>query len=538
MTVFKKSILLPLFLFLVFLPVSSFAAPVSATRNPNDPTSQRDFTADEISQIKEMLFGKPLKPYSVNVYGLLQANVNFLDSTRDNVPDFTVTHARFGLFAIEKNWSGKLEMEFNGNQPQKEFPALVDRPLLISESASNTAGVRQAQINFDFLRFVVENGHKKTRIVRVNAPDAVSDEPAVVADAEIAAQQKTQAESRSKKEVTTVTKKVNPDEPQSASALSDTLKTDTALVSRLSLGGIRVGGASAVSTDITYTPSGFARQDGVYLAENAAFGENLVGTLGFGIFNNLSTTTPGASGDFQGWGAYKGTAPNFLGILGITSPTMTKGYVFNTNWSYNFTKTSNISAVLFYGFQTNAAANTNGNGFATTTRSVEHIEASLLYNDSKMFGSEALVTGNGLSLWFEAELGDNQKRTNAGKDIVFIKSLNDGYKAYLYGIGFGGDTHDYFSNLLFDADRLLYAVTATYVDSHFIDASYSKPYNVTQFAAQVGYGYRTLEFNLVGAYAFSDSTSFADFKLDEPILSRDFKRPNQFTLYLTASLYF
>ena len=418
-----------------------------------------------------------------------------------------------------------------------EFPVSKPPPVFLAQSANNTAGVRQAQLNFDFFHFKIKNGISKQHIVDASASTAVSRQSEVDRQDSSSSGTNDKVQSRTKLPITPKKKEPKPDQPQSASALTETLKTDTSFVSRLSLGGIRVAGAAAVSTDNTYTPSGFGRQDGIYFMQKAAFGDDWVGSLGLGIFNNLNTTTVGRKGIFQGWGAYSATALNFLGVLGVTSPTRSKAYVMTTNWSYNLDKSSFINAVVYYGLQNNAAVNTNGNGFATTTRDAHHFEASLLYNDRKKFGSEALVTGNGLAAWFEAELGSNQTKTSAGIDVP-LPDLNDGYTSLLYGIGFGGDTRDYFSDLLFDADRLLYAITATYVQARFKDPAFSKGYNVTQFAVQMGYGYRTLEFNLVGSYAFSRSTAFADFKLDEPIKSSRDTRPNQTDVYLTATLYF
>src|SRR5947208_1513846 len=42
--------------------------------------------------------------------------------------------------------------------------------------------------------------------------------------------------------------------------------------SRLGIGGIRVNGAIAVASDTANTPSGYSRQDGIYLSENMVFG--------------------------------------------------------------------------------------------------------------------------------------------------------------------------------------------------------------------------------------------------------------------------
>jgi len=511
----------------LFSSLQAFAAP-SVVRNTNEPSSQRDFTPDEINQIKEILVGSPLKPYSINPYGLLQGNVNFLDTTRNNTPDFTVTHARLGVFAVEKNWSGKLELEFNGNQPQNLFPEIDPQPVFLSQSASNTAGVRQAQINFDFLRFIFKDGVSRSHNVYFNKSALKYQE-----DAQILKIQQVNAD------VPKTPEPENEDDPQSASVLTDGLKRDTSFVSRMSLGGIRVGGAIAVSTDASYTPSGFGRQDGIYFLQNAAFGKDVFASFGLGVFNNLSTTTIGEVGSYQGWGAYSGTSSNYLGILGVTSPTFQKAYVFTTNWLFNLENSRNINFIAYYGFQHNAAVNTNQNGFATTTRNAQHFETSITYADDNVFGTEGLVTGNGVGIWFEDEYGSNQSLTTAAPDLGRFKpSLNDGYNATLYGIGIAGDTKPYYTDLLFDADRLLYAATLAFVNGQFQDSEYSPNYQVVQASASVGYGYRTLEFHLVGDFAFASKNAFAKFDITQQKSDTGLRSRNVANVYFTGALFF
>jgi hypothetical protein len=486
---------------------SAFSAPVVRSSG-GESSTQRDLTSDDIDQVKKILYEESLKPYSVNPYGLLQANINFVDTARNNTPDFSVTHARFGVLAIEKNWSGKLELEFLGNQPKILLNALTDNvPLYLSQSGNNTVVVRQAQINYDFLRITKEPKLKK-------ASDADKQADVLV---------------QTKKTGQETTATATTDEPQ---APKDTY------ITRLSLGGIRVGGAAATAPDPANTPSGYSRQDGIYLVENMIFNKQALASIGLGVFNNLVTFNSGPLNNFQGWGSYPTTSQNFMGIVGVSSPTFQKAYLLSLGYTQNFSDTKSLNGSVYYGFQKHAAVNTNENGFATTVRNATHAEASLLYNDSKIFGEKAILTGNGLTFYVEVENGSDQSYTSAVRDFEKIKvTLDDGYTNVLYGLSLGGDSSAFLKDIFRNSDRFLYSGSITYITSNFKHSSYSPNYNVTQFAGGVGYGYKTLEIFLNAAYSMSAKPAFTVYKIsDRPEVTSTAK--SRFLAYITAALYF
>lgn len=502
----KHLLILATTLSAVSYPILSSAAPVVRSSG-GESSTQRDLTSDDIDQIKRMLYDESLKPYSVNPYGLLQANVNFVDTIRNNTPDFAVSHARLGVLAIEKNWSGKLEVEFLGNQPKIFLnEKQINVPLYLSQSGNNTVTVRQAQINFDFLRITTTPKPKK--VVTDMQPDVLI--------------------------------KTKDGQETTATATSDAPQapTDT-YITRLSLGGIRVGGAAATAPDPANTPSGYSRQDGIYIVENMIFGTKALANIGVGVFNNLVASNAGALGTFQGWGAYPATSQNFMGIVGVTSPTFQKAYLFNAGYTENFSDSESLNVSGYYGFQKRAAVNTNENGFATTVRDVTHIEGSLLYNDSKLFGEKAILTGNGLTFYVDAELGSDQTITGAARALIDTKDVktNDGYTNILYGLSLGGDTSEFLTDILRNSDRFLYSASITYIAAQFKHRAFSQNYGVTQYAAGIGYGYKTLEMFLTGAYSTSNKSAFTVYKINRKP-DDSFSAYNRFLAYLTASLYF
>ncbi len=298
---------------------------------------------------------------------------------------------------------------------------------------------------------------------------------------------------------------------------------------------IRIIGAVGIAPLLTYTPSNYSRQDGFYLAENFNFGKNIEASVGGGIFNTLYTTTAGPSGSFLGWGCcYFGTTPNFLSVLGVTASSFSKAFMFNVGFKQNFDEKQSLSLTGYYGFQNKAAVLTNPFGFAWTTRNVDHVEASAVYNNTGVFGSRALVTGNGVGFWFEDELGSNQAPTpDVPAGIVYAN--NDGYNNLLYGVGIAGDTSVYFSNIIKDADRFLYGIAATYVVANFKESSWSQDYTVTQVTGSFGYGYKTLELSLAASYATSPQKAFLKYNVSTLVPSA---MNNNFKTILSAALFF
>lgn len=531
----KKSLLRYfIFIFCVYSP-QVFSAGSEVLRGTSDQGTQRDLTADQINQVKELLYNQSLKEYSVNLYGLLQGNFNFVDSIRNNTPDFNVSHARLGVFAVEKNWSGKLEVEFVGNQPQVLFPSVPENtPIYLAQSGNNTVTVRQAQINFDFLHLtsaapgktgIANQQGQPTQSILTEKPKAPKTEGVSTATTPAASEGTTsQPESTVPAENTAIANAQSPE------------KSVNTFVSRVSIGGIRVGGASATAPDAGNTPSGYSRQDGIYVTENMIFDKTDIFNLGFGVFNTLSTTNAGLYGTYQGWAAFPGTTTNFLGVLGVTSSTFSKAWLFNAGYTREFGDDRNIAVLGYYGFQNGAAVDTNQNGFATTVRNATHIEASIFYNDSKLFGEKALMTGNGFGFYFEQEVGSDQRNTGAAMPEMGAPPP-DGYNHLLYGISVGGDTGNYFSSIFRDADRFLYAASMTFVDAKFDNKSYSDNYNLFQVAASAGYGYKSLETALVLAWTHSPQEPLTEFNYNSAVPDQ-FETDNQFKAYITAALIF
>lgn len=497
----KKHLALTFIASALSYPVSLFAAP-PARSSGGESSTQRDLTPDDINQIKQILFDQSIKQYSVNPYGLIQANVNFVDSVRNNTPDFSLSHARLGVLAIENRWRGQLEFEFLGNQPRAFFAGGND-PLYLSQSSNNTVNVRQAQISFDFFRYSTPEKPSK----------ADKQQEAVV-------QQKNAPQ--------TTTATVVTDAPQSP--------LDT-FISRVSLGGIRVGGANATAPDAAFTPSGYSRQDGIYFTENAVFGNSDSATFGVGVFNNLISFNSGKLGAYQGWGSYPTTSQNFLGVNGFNSSTFQKAYLFSGNYTAQFSDTKFLNPAIYYGFQKRSAVNTNDLGFATTVRDSTHIEGQLLYNDTKLFGQRAILTGNGLSFYMEVEKGSDQHYTTAARDIDQIANLNDGYSNILYGLSLGGDTTAFLTDILTNSDRFLYSGSITYADSRFKHKNYSPNFGVTQYAAAIGYGYKSLEIFLNAAYGTSAKKAYSMYNIQDKSNESDTTH-NRTQAYITAALYF
>lgn len=88
----------------------------------------------------------------LKVYALIQGNLDAVNTQSDLGPGFEGIHARAGITSKRGIVSGKLEVEFNGNDSyvQKTTTDPVDNKEQRSQSTNNSVTLRQAQINLNF----------------------------------------------------------------------------------------------------------------------------------------------------------------------------------------------------------------------------------------------------------------------------------------------------------------------------------------------------------------------------------------------------
>lgn len=424
------------------------------------PRSDTILSQQQLDQIKKAIEKKPVTENYVHAYGLLQGNMNTTDSQRTNVPDFSGAHARAGVLASGGIVSGQVEFEFVGNQSlyaqQKIDP--VSKTPYTPASSNNTVVLRQAQLNMDVL---------KLKCPEVDA-------------------------------VTTV-----------------------------SLGGVRVGSAMAVAPDAANATSGFSRQDGIYLQEKLKFGKELNLNLGFAAVNTLFGTTPGIGINdsgvlapaYSGWGGNSSITMQNFWLNNSLNPSL--GYVMNFNGTYNVDDARSVNLVGYYGFQKNAPYSTIGTtvggssqkaGNLSEARDVNHTEASLLYNDTNVFGSQGILSGDGIALWYERE--QNSKTMLVSGSLTqgynYIGgSLDDAQVASLYGIGVGADSQKYLTNMLQADDRITGAAAYTLVTSALGSApATNQSYVVHQLAVSLGYAVNTFEVAFNFEYSGANTESF------------------------------
>jgi len=436
------------------------------------PRSDTVLTQQQLDQIKKEVEKKSDSENYVHAYGLLQGYVNTSDSQRANTPDFTGAHARAGVAAAGGIASGQLEFEFLGNSSLYNTSPTSPLP---TDPVSGTQYTPATTSNTVVLR---------------------------------------QAQ-------------LNLDVIKARNSHGDFTTT-------VSLGGVRVGNALAVAPDAANATSGFSRQDGLYLQEKMKFGKAYSLNVGLGAFNGINGTIPGAV--YGGWGNNPSlTLQNFWGNGALGN---NLGYLVNFNGTYNLDDTRSVNAIGYYGFQKNAPYSTIGTSLQTVgnlseSRNVNHTEASVLYNDTNVFGSNGILSGNGVAVWYERE--ENARTMlvsgNVNSGLSYQNGLvDDAQVASLYGVGVGGDSEKFLTNMLQSGDRLTAAAALTSVVSSLGSSGANNTYNVNQFAVSVGYAVNTFEVAANLEYSKADKNLFSNTS-SNPV-------NNEMRSYLTAAYVF
>lgn len=287
-----------------------------------------------------------------------------------------------------------------------------------------------------------------------------------------------------------------------AARITDRENTYTTVVS---IGGIRVGSAWDTAPDAANAPSGFSRQDGIYLQEKMEFSKTWNLNLGLGAFNTLYGTIPGPSSRYSSWGDNGSLTMQNFWLSTSLNPSL--AYLGSLNVIYHFDEDRSLNFTGYYGFQVNAPYSTAPGGTLSETRTVNHTEASLLYQDAQLLGNHGVVTPSGIAVWFEREQNARTQMVSGNLTSGFSYTngpVDDAQVACLYGIGIGLDTQRYLSNMLQKQDRLTGAAAYSLITSALGQPSLQQSYKVNQISASVGYAVNTFE------TAFNIESSFAD----------------------------
>ena len=323
-----------------------------------------------------------------------------------------------------------------------------------------------------------------------------------------------------------------------------TLKgSENTYTTTVSLGGIRVGGADATAPDTAWTATGYGRQDGAYLKEAMVFGKTVSVEIGLGAFNNITAVgNPGYNGTsgsgYTGWGnASSASIPaNWM------SPSLnnTLGYLGNIRGTYHFDEDQSLVGAVYYATQANSPSKQNSSGDITKARDVTHVEASLVYNNKQIFGSGGVISGNGVTLFYENEnLGSSQSVTKNNGNYIYQPItvqgtqtiVDDSQNTSVMGITAAADSEKYLTGMIQKGDRLTYAASYIMVNSSFGSTSISQNYNVSQTAASIGYAVNTFETALNIEYDNADTKIFSD---SNGVLNKN----NAVKSYITAAYVF
>lgn len=458
---------------LVLLPSLSFAETIASASEGQEvaaldkfPAAKRGplktLTPEDIVAIQKALSTKPVDENTVSLYGLLQANLNLSDSQRKNVPDFAGQRARLGALVKGGIVTAQIEFEVLGNQPY---------------APNSNSG-----------KFDPVTGQAKT------TPSLQYNNAVVLRQAQL-------------------------------SLNLFTRKDDTSsYVTTASLGGVRVSGAIAIAPNLANTPTGFGRQDGFYVQQEISPNKTLNMKFGLGVFNAMNTTTPGMT-NYATWGLIPNSQQNYWLNNSLNN---NLAYVGVANITVNFNKDRSLNVLMYHGQQEHAPHTVSDAvpGALNTVRDIAHTEFSVLYNDNNLYGTGNIISGNGVSLWYERETNSRTQLASASSgDYTYSDGLvDDGDTASLFGFGVGGDTAPYLTNLLQKGDRLTYAISYTRVvnepknadvQSYTTSASTVESvrylnYKVHQVALALGYAVNTFEVQLGGEYSKADKDLFTD----------------------------
>jgi hypothetical protein len=414
----------------------------------------QSFTVSVLSLVGNNAFAQEnieIEENNVSFYGVVQFNANTSDSQRPNIPDFSASKLQIGTNIKGGIVSGGIEVQINGNNSSKQA-------VVLNPPAKADPNNPEAPLPPQTGETAGDNGNDSISIRKAQ----------VDLDALI------------------------------FKAGSNTYTTT------VSLGGIRLNGADGTAPDIAWTTQGFARQDGIYLKEAMDFNKQGSFELGIGAFNNIfafgnaAYPTGGGLG-YVGWGNQNAVTipanwmkPSFNQSIGLA------GHIAG---SYNFDDNQSLTARAYFGSQSNAPGKQNAFGALQTVRDVTHIEASLLYINSSIFGKDGVISTNGVSVWYEnEEIGNNKK--NLG--------VNDSQNTTLIGVGVAADSKNYLTNMLQKDDRLTYALSYASLNSKFGNKLTSVDYILNQVAGSFGYAVNTFETAINVEYDTSDINAFSD----------------------------
>lgn len=452
------------------LAISAFAiAGTSAFADENKSTENKDtkvaldsssttggtlFSQEQIDFLKKEMQKKDVTENKITFAGIIQLNANLNDSQRSSAPDFNASKVRLGANISGGIVSGQVEVELKGNQQSTQTVSSTGQGSNTVQTTSNDNGngqvtIRRAQLNLDVL----------------------------------------------------------------------TIKADqNTFTTTVSLGGVRIGNADATAPDATWTTTGFGRQDGAYLKQAMVFGKTANVELGVGAFNNIIAitnnpypTTGNTSGGYGGWG--NASTATKQANWGSSSFSQSIGVAGHLAATVNFEEDHYLKAKAFLGSQGNSPTDQDSNGTLKTARDVTHTEASLSYNNAAYLGSKGVISGNGVSVWYENEtIGRSKTATRNNGDFTYTNasSTDDSQNASLYGLGIAADSSNYLTGMLQKGDFITYALSYAMANVTFGSKSTSQDYNTSQIVASVGYGVNTFETALNFEYDSADTNIFTD----------------------------
>lgn len=448
------------------LAISAFAiAGTTAFADENKSTENKDnkvaldsssttggtlFSQEQIDFLKKEMQKKDVTENKITFAGIIQLNANLNDSQRSSAPDFNASKVRLGANISGGIVSGQLEIELKGNQASTQN--------VNSTTQGNTTTLTTANDN--------GNGQLTIRRAQLNL-DVL------------------------------------------------TIKADqNTFTTTVSLGGIRIGNADATAPDIAMTTNGYGRQDGAYLKQAMVFGKTANVELGVGAFNNIIAAhnktfpTTGATSSFS-WGSETTTKQANWGSSSFSQSMGVAGHLAAT---VNFEEDHYLKAKAFLGSQGNSPTDQDPSGNLKTARDVTHTEASLSYNYAAYLGSKGVISGNGVTVWYENDtIGRTKTAAKSGSDFTYTNTAtDDSQNTSLYGLGIAADSSNFLTGMLQKGDFISYALSYGMVNTTFGSKTNSQDYNVSQIAASVGYGVNTFEAALNFDYNTSDTNIYSD----------------------------
>jgi hypothetical protein len=282
---------------------------------------------------------------------------------------------------------------------------------------------------------------------------------------------------------------------------------DINFATKISVGGLRISGAENTAPSVANVTNGFGRQDGIYLNETITFANQSQIKLGLGLFNNINAKKMNEVSTLEAdWSDADNSV--IASDWSNKSNSESKGFLAKAEVKTVVTETAFFQFTGVYALQDNALSKKNKD--TIKARDVKHLEASILFNDTNVFGDKAIIAGNGIAAFYEnVSLSKEIKAEDMGGNKFKYDSVgafDNSQKFQLIGISVGGDTESYLTNIMTTNDRITYAAAYSLANVNFANSKTNlgldnPDYKIHQGTAYIGYGLNGFETGLNFAYS-------------------------------------